>query len=230
MIKYFLKDLQNIDQQDFDDISELFMVSFPNSVGLSGLINGHKQTPFSLFFARKDSLLIFVSLVFPSHPTLYLYYVCVNPNFRGTGVFKHAFRRLKTIYTKKGYTTYALDVSQEENVPPGITQAKRLQIFNRLGFHLVPFKNPSPFTKHANLNTYVTLKSGRGQLLERYGDTYKILMTDGNVKKVGLGDILGCLDDLDSVGPDLCPMQTVSSIVGGTRRRRCMVHTRKRRV
>jgi len=228
MIKYFLKDLQNIGKRDLDDISALLTVSFPNSVGLSGLINDYKETPFSLFFARKDSTLIFVSLILPSHPTLYLYYVCVNPDFRGAGVFKNAFHHLKTIYAKKGYTTYALDASQEENVPPGITQAKRLQIFNRLGFHLFLFKNPSPFTKYVNKNTYVSLRTGRGQLLERYDGTYKVLMTDGTIKKVGLKDILGCLDDLDSIGPDLCPMKTVASVTGGThRRRRLFAQTKK---
>jgi len=232
MIKYFIKDLQGLDYQDYTDISSLFQVSFPNSIGLDGLIENYKHVGFFLFFARENTKLTFVSLILAKRPTLYLYYVCVNPESRGSGVFKRAYKQLRTIYLKKGFTTFALDASEEENVPPGMTQPKRIQIFNRLGFHIVAKKNPNPFKPHTgDLQTYVILKEGKAQLLSRNSNQYLVLL-NGVKKTVGLGDILGCVDDMDSVGPDVCPMQTVpvQSTRGGSRKRKARLYlTRKRK-
>jgi len=232
MVKYFIKDLHDLDSQDYADISSLFQVSFPNSVGLDGLISDYKHVGFSLFFAKSNNKVIFVTLILAKRPTLYLYYVCVCPESRGSGIFKRAYKELKAIYLKKGFTTFALDASEEENVPPGMTQAKRIQIFNRLGFHIVPKKNPNPFKPHTgDLKTYVILKEGKAQLLSRNSNQYLILI-NGVKKAVGLGDILGCVDDMGSVGPDICPMQTVpvQSTRGGSRKMKARLHlTRKRK-
>ena len=221
MGKYFLKDLQNLDSTDYNDIAELFKVNFPNSVGLDGLVSNYKHVGFQIFFERDAGSLTFVSLILAKRPTLYLYYVCVNPEHRGSGVFKRAFKNLRAMYLKKGFTTFALDASEEENVPPGMTQPKRIQIFNRLGFHIVAKKNPNPFSTHTqDLQTYVILNEGRGKLIGRSGNNYTVII-DGNQKIVGLADILGCVNDYASVGPDICPMQTVPVVKkGGASRRR----------
>ena len=232
MVKYFIRDLDKLDSQDYTDISSLFQVSFPNSVGLDGLVKNYKHVGFSMFFAKENNNITFVSLILAKRPTLYLYYVCVNPESRGSGVFKRAYKELRAIYLKKGFTTFALDASEEENVPPGITQTKRIQIFNRLGFHIVTKKNPNPFKPHTgDLQTYVILKEGKAQLLTRNSNQYLVLL-NGVKKAVGLGDILGCVDDMGSDGPDVCPMQTVPvlSSRGGSRKRKAKLYlTRKRK-
>ena len=232
MVKYFFRDLQNLEPQDYEDIANLFQVSFPNSVGLDGLISDYKHFGFTLFFARENNKLTFVTLILAKRPTLYLYYVCVNPESRGSGVFKRAYKELRAIYLKKGFTTFGLDASEEENVPPGITQAKRINIFNRLGFHIVPKKNPNPFKPHTgDLQTYVILKEGKAKLLSRNSNQYHVLL-NGEKKTVGLADILGCVDDMNSAGPDLCPMQTVAvlSSRGGSRKAKSKMRgTRKRK-
>jgi hypothetical protein len=221
MVKYFIRDLDKLEPQEYTDISSLFQVSFPNSVGLDGLVKDFIHVGFSLFFAKTDNKVSFVTLILAKRPTLYLYYVCVCPESRGSGVFKRAFKELKSIYLKKGFTTFGLDASEEENVPPGMTQAKRIQIFNRLGFHIVPKKNPNPFKQNTgDLHTYVSLKEGQARLLSRTGNIYSVLM-NGVQKSVVLSDILGCVEDMKSSEPDLCPMLTNPIVKkGGSRRHR----------
>ena len=220
MVKYFFRDLDKLEAQEYADISSLFQVSFPNSVGLDGLVKDYKHVGFVLFFAKSNNKVIFVSLILAKRPTLYLYYVCVCPESRGSGVFKKAYKELRAIYLKKGFTTFGLDASEEENVPPGMTQAKRIQIFNQLGFHIVPKKNPNPFKPHTgDPHTYVILKTGKAQLINRTGNNYTVLL-NGVENNVVLADILGCVDDMNSVGPDLCPMRTTPiTKKGGSRRR-----------
>jgi ribosomal protein S18 acetylase RimI-like enzyme len=219
MVTYYFKKFAELDNNDILDISNLFQKSFPNSVNLDGLMANYKTVPFLLFLARSGKQLLFVSLVLPKHPTVYLYYVCVNPEYRGNGVFKNAFKHLRRFFLAKGFTTFALDASEEDNVPPGMTQAKRLQIFNRLGFYIVPSKNPSPFVTYTDTNTYVVLDDGNARLLGREGSTYEVFF-NGATKHIKMEQIKGCVDNPSTSTPGVCPMQTVPVKRGGSRKRR----------
>ena len=52
MVKYFIRDLDKLEPQEYTDISSLFQVSFPNSVGLDGLVKDFIHVGFSLFFCK----------------------------------------------------------------------------------------------------------------------------------------------------------------------------------
>ena len=60
---------------------------------------------------------------------------------------------------------------------------------------------------------------------------YYVLL-NGEKRTIYLADILGCVDDMNSAGPDLCPMQTaaVLSSRGGSRKAKSKLRlTRKRK-
>lgn len=203
MFRYHIKTLNEMSKDLLEEIDILIRKSFPDSTTLSDIRQQYMQVPFSVFYIKNQNTIIFVSLLFSSHPTLYLYYICVPKEFRSTGVFKRALKYLKSLFTKRGYTKFALDASEERNV--NMNQKKRIAIFLSLGFRISPLKNPSPFLLHTDPKTYVNTSVGVGELVEQIGDNYIVLLNEKK-KTLKLEQIKGFLSDPSSSVPDVCPM------------------------
>ena len=184
-------------------LDELVIKTFPNSLTLGQIKNQYIGVPFSVFFVKSEGSLIFCSLIFSSRPTLYLYYICVPKELRSSGIFKRALSYIKSKFIEQGYKKLALDASDEKD---GLmNQKKRLEIFSRLGFRISNRKNPSPFEQHSDPKTYLVTNFGGGELIEQMGDSYVVLL-NGEKKTITLNQIKGCVSDLWSNTPDLCPM------------------------
>jgi len=203
MFRYFIKSLNKLDQPTLLLLDELVVKTFPNSLTLQQIKNQYSGVPFSVFYVKNEGSIILCSLIFSSRPTLYLYYISVPKEFRSTGVFKRALIYLKAKFIGLGYKKFALDASEEKDAH--MNQKKRIQIFLHLGFRLSNRKNPSPFVKHADPKTYVLTNSGKAELLEVIGNQYIVLL-NGEKKTITLNQIKGCVADLWSDIPDLCPM------------------------
>ena len=220
MFRYYIQNLNKIDQANLILLDELVVKTFPNSLTLEQIKNQYIDVPFSVFFIKNKGDLVFCSLIFSSRPTLYLYYICVPKAYRSTGVFRKALGYLKSKFIELGYKKFALDASEEKDAH--MNQKKRIQIFLHMGFRLSNRKNPSPFVKHADPKTYLVTNSGKAELLEVLGDQYIILL-NGEKKTITLDSIKGCVSDLWSDLPDLCPM-TMQLPLNRNKTRRSRVH------
>jgi len=203
MFRYHIKNLNEISQTDLENLDILIRKSFPGSLTLSDIRQQYMNVPFSVFFVKQQAVVMFCSLLFPSHPTLYLYYICVPKEFRSTGIFTRALKYLKPLFMRQGYTKFGLDASEEKN--SHMNQKKRIAIFLKMGFRLSPLKNPSPFIENTDPKTYVNTSVGVGELVEQIGDDYIILL-NGLRRPLKIHQIKGCVSDLSSLEPDLCPM------------------------
>jgi hypothetical protein len=203
MFRYYIINLNSLEQDLLEELDTIVKVVFPNSMTLSQIKQEYTTVPFSVFFVKNEGQIIYCSLILSSHPTLYIYYICVPKKFRSSGVFKRALRYLKHMYSKNGFTSFALDASEESD--PNMNQQKRLVIFSSLGFRLSKLKNKSPFKKHDDPKTYVVTLFGKGQLLEQQGDRY-VALINGEKKALNLKQIKGCVSDMMSENPDICPM------------------------
>ena len=217
MFRYYIENLNELSQEAVDELDILIRKSFPGSLTLSDIRQQYKSVPFSVCFVKNQNTLIFCSLLFASHPTLYLYYICVPKEFRSTGVFKRALKYLKQVFAKRKYTRFALDASEEKDAH--MNQKKRINIFLSLGFRISPLKNPSPFIEHTDPKTYVRTSVGTGELVEQIGDEYFVLLNDKR-RSLTLNQIKGCISDLSSSDPDLCPMTMSIVPKAGTRKNR----------
>ena len=217
MFRYYIKNLNMLEQDVLEELDTIVKVIFPNSMTLLQIKQEYTSVPFSVFFVKNDGQVIYCSLILSSHPTLYMYYICVPEKFRSSGVFKKAFRYLKHMYTKNGFTSFALDASEESD--PNMNQQKRLLIFSSMGFRLSKLKNKSPFKKHDDPKTYIVTSFGKGELLDRQGDQYLALI-NGEKKTLNLKQIKGCVSDMMSENPDICPMvMKLNKTQRNTRRR-----------
>lgn len=203
MYRYYIKHLKNIDSTTLEKLDILVINSFPNSLTLEEIKKQYADTPFSVFYIIEERSIVFCSLIFSKRPTLYLYYICVPKDLQGTGVLKRALKYIKPKFSKLGYTKLALDASEEKDAY--MNQKKRIQIFMNLGFKKSPLKNPSPFQTHADPKTYLDTTLGKGELVQVVDDMYIVLL-NGEKKAIRLNQIRGCISDLWSDTPDICPM------------------------
>ena len=203
MFRYDIKPLKTLDQESLEELDKLVIKTFPNSLTLAQIKQQYSSVPFSVFFVSNSGKIMLVSLLLPSNPTLYLYYICVPKQFRSQGIFKRALKYLKEVFLKQKYTSFALDASEESDNK--MNQKKRLVIFSNLGFRLSSYKNPSPFESHDDPKTYVVTNQGKGELVEQVGDKYIVLL-NYQKQEFSLNQIKGCVSDLWSDAPDLCPL------------------------
>jgi hypothetical protein len=200
-----IKSLNSIDLATLEKMDVLCEEAFPNSSTLTDIKNTYSKVPFLLYYVTNlGGEIHYLTLMLPKYPTLYLYYICVPKAYRGNGIFKRAFKYLRATYIKKGYRYFALDASEES--VSDTNQAQRLKIFSSFGFILSPLKNPSPFVNNADPHNYVLTKFGKGQLMEHKAGKYRVLI-NGNSRLVNLEDITGCVSDLSSDQPLICPMK-----------------------
>jgi hypothetical protein len=213
MFKYHIENLKNLDMLTIEQLDKLVMKTFPNSLTLEQIKQQYVDVPFSVFFVKSGGSIVFLSLIFSSRPTLYFYYICVPKEYRQTGIFKRAMTYIKPKYSQQGYTRFALDASEEKN--SHMNQKKRIDIFMHMGFKISNRKNPSPFQQHADPRTYLLTTLGKAELLEQLSEQYIVLL-NGEKRTITLKQIKGCVSDLMSDTPDLCPM--IMNIAPRTRR------------
>lgn len=200
-----IKPLSSIDSVTLVKMDALCKEAFPNSSNLTQIKNSYSNVPFLLYYVTSsDGEILYLTLMLQKYPTLYLYYICVPKAHRGSGVFKRAFKYLRTAYVKKGYRYFALDASEESVSDTNLTQ--RLKIFTSFGFNLSSLKNPSPFITYADPHTYLVTKFGKGHLLGSRAGKYRVSI-NGVSTLIDLEDITGCVSDLSSDVPLICPMK-----------------------
>jgi hypothetical protein len=197
--------LNSIDLATLEKMDVLCKEAFPYSSNMTAIKNSYGNIPFLLYYiTNSNGEILYLTLMLQKYPTLYLYYICVPKAYRGEGVFKRAFNYLRSAYIKKGYRYFALDASEES--VSDTDQAQRLKIFSSFGFNLAPMKNPSPFVNNADPNNYLLTKFGKGRLVEHKAGKYLVLI-NGKGLLLNLEDITGCVSDLSSDAPLICPMK-----------------------
>lgn len=200
-----IKPLNSIDEITLGKMDALCMEAFPNSSNITQIKNSYSYIPFLLYYVTSSSgEILYLTLMLQKYPTLYLYYISVPKAHRGSGVFKRAFKYLRTAYVKKGYRYFALDASEES--VSDTSQAQRLKIFTSFGFSLTSLKNPSPFITYADPHTYLVTKFGKGRLLGGRAGKYRVSI-NGMSRLMNLEDITGCVSDLSSNEQLICPMK-----------------------
>lgn len=204
MLHNYIEKLRTLSTEELLNIDKVIVESFPNSMTLTQIKAGFLNVPFSVYFVKKDENIVFCALILSKYPTLYLYYICVPKLVRGSGMFKKCFSYLKRLYIKKGYRYFALDASDE--VGQNINQQVRLQIFSKMGFRISVKKNPSPFVKYDDMNTYLVTKKGTGRLIKFLNNRYLISINDTQFY-LALDDISYSVSHIDSTESEVCPMK-----------------------
>lgn len=204
MFRYFIKNINDLEHDCFEKLDSLTKACFPNSLSLSDMKHKYSTIPLLVFYIKHNKEYIYFTLLYDKRPTLYIYYICVPIQYRGKGILKRAIKYLKTVYSKKSYTSFALDASEEQESQ--MDQKTRIQIFSKMGFYISHLKNESPFEKHKDPKTYVVTSSGKGLLTEKKGNQYYVLINGVNAPFL-IGQIDGCLSDMFSDEPDICPMK-----------------------